>query len=156
MATASASTPAAMTMTARFRATLQCLRCSVLSVAMVATRSRLQSVPTGVRPTTALVALVSELKAGDPLRPVTVVMPSALSAVSVRRSLGREGFVATEFVTLPSLVPRLAARQLARHRREPVRDLEARMLVRAVLADGRSRLSELGRHPSTLAALVDT
>ena len=54
-----------------------------------------------------------QIKAGDPLHPVTVVMPSALASVTVRRSLASDGLVATELVSLPALVPRLASRVLA-------------------------------------------
>jgi RecB family exonuclease len=96
------------------------------------------------------------MKDGDPLRRVTVVMPSALAAVTVRRALARNGMVATELVTLPALAPRLAARRLATTAQRPLGSLEARLLVRAVLTESTGRLSDLAHHPATLAALVDT
>jgi len=123
---------------------------------MVETGARLQITPYGAPALRALEAMVAVRKAGDPLRPVTVVMPSSLAALTVRRSLARDGLVATEFLTLPALAPRVAAQRLAAGAARPLSALEARLTVRAVLADTPSRLSELRHHPETLAALVDT
>ena len=124
---------------------------------MVAGRpSRLQIVPFGAQATTALADLIAAIKGDDPLQPVTVVMPSALAGLTVRRALATHGLVATEFVTLPSLVPRLAARVIADRGARPIGSLELRLVIRAVLAEAGGRLSELGHHPATLAALADT
>ncbi|MEY2434240.1 MAG: ATP-dependent helicase/nuclease subunit, partial [Acidimicrobiaceae bacterium] len=123
---------------------------------MVETVPRLQIAPFGAPATHALSELIGAVKAGDPLRPVTVVMPSALAAVTVRRALSRHGLVATELVTLPALAPRLAARRMAANEQRPIGSLEARLRVRAALAGRSGRLSDLSHHPATLAALVDT
>lgn len=117
---------------------------------------RLQLVPFGAPATAALADLIAAIKGDDPLQPVTVVMPSALAAVTVRRALAAGGLAATELVTLPALVPRLAARVLAAHDANPIGSLEMRLVIRSVLAEAGGRLSELGHHPATLAALADT
>ena len=110
----------------------------------------------GAPATRALAALIAAIKGDDPLQPVTVVMPSALAAVTMRRALATDGLVATELVTLPALVPRLAARVVAQHEARPIGSLEMRLVIRSVLAEAGGRLSELGHHPATLAALADT
>ena len=117
---------------------------------------RLQLVPFGAPAIAALADLIDAIKGDDPLRPVTVVMPSALASVTVRRSLARDGVVATELVSLPALVPRLASRVLAARDQRPLGALETRLLIRSVLARADGRLSALGHHPATLAALDDT
>src|SRR5436190_372885 len=123
---------------------------------MVETGSRLLLAPHGDAARRELAALIGRLQHGDPLHPVTVVMPSALSAVTMRRALGRDGLVATEFVTLPALTPQLAAGALASTANERVTKIEQRMFVRAALSDGHTRMAALARHPATLAALVET
>src|SRR5688572_29525052 len=123
---------------------------------MVSTAPRLQITPYGEPARRALIGLITALKGGDPLRPVTVVMPSALAAVTVRRALARDGLVATELVTLPALAPRLAAQRLAIAAHRPLGSLESRLLVRSALADTSGRLAELAQHPATLAALAET
>jgi ATP-dependent helicase/nuclease subunit B len=125
-------------------------------IEMVEVGARLQIAPHGVAARRALAATIDAAKGGDPLRPVTVVMPSALAAVTVRRSLARDGLVATELVTLPSLAPRLAATRFAASEQRSLGSLEARLLVRSALAEGDGRLSGLAPHPATLAALADT
>lgn len=123
---------------------------------MVDAVPRLQITPYGEPARRALATLIDALKGGDPLRPVTVVMPSALAAVTVRRALARDGLVATELVTLPALAPRLAAQRLATGGHRALGSLEERLLVRSALADSGGQLSELAQHPATLAALVET
>ena len=112
--------------------------------------------PFGAPATAALADLIASIKGDDLLHPVTVVMPSSLAAVTMRRALAKNGLVATEFVTLPALVPRLAARVVAAHDARPIGSLEMRLVIRAVLAEAGGRLSELGHHPATLSALADT
>ncbi|MEY2459279.1 MAG: ATP-dependent helicase/nuclease subunit, partial [Acidimicrobiaceae bacterium] len=125
-------------------------------IAMVETGLRLQLVPHGTAARRALSESITAAKSGDPLRPVTVIMPSALASVTARRALARDGLVATELVTLPELAPRLAAQRLAAAGRRPIGSLETRLLARSVLADSDARLAELAHHPATLAALADT
>jgi ATP-dependent helicase/nuclease subunit B len=123
---------------------------------MVEMGPALQVAPHGAPAQRVLAALIGRAKNGDPLQPVTVVMPSALAAVTVRRALARDGLVATELVTLHALAQRLAAPRLATSDLRPIGALEDVMLVRAALAGGRGRLSELAQHPATIAALANT
>src|SRR5438552_126782 len=104
---------------------------------MVDSGPRLQVTPHGEPARRALAALIDAVKGGDPLSPVTVVMPSALAAVTVRRALARDGLVATEFVTLPALAPRLAAPRLAAGDRHALGSLEARLLARSALVESK-------------------
>src|SRR5213075_910728 len=117
---------------------------------------RLQISPFGEPATRALADLIRAAKQGDALQPVTVVMPSALAALTVRRAFARDGMVATELITLPALAERLGAARLAHDSRPALGPIEERAFVRAALADGHSRLAVLARHPATLAALADT
>jgi hypothetical protein len=51
--------------------------------------ARLVPTPFGRPALEALAGVVAEAQGGDPLAPVTVVVPSAPASVSVRRALGR-------------------------------------------------------------------
>src|SRR5690242_2390914 len=101
---------------------------------------RLQLSPFGEPATRALADAILAAKQDDALRPVTVVMPSALAALTVRRALARDGMAATELVTLPALAERLGAARLARDARPALASIEECAFVRAALADGHSRL----------------
>ncbi|HEV3225522.1 MAG TPA: PD-(D/E)XK nuclease family protein [Acidimicrobiales bacterium] len=117
---------------------------------------RLRAMPHGPAATRALAEVIAKAKRGDPMRPVSVVMPSGLAAVTVRRRLAVDALVATELLTLPALVSRLAARSLAAARAVPIGALEQRARVRAVLGRHGGRLAQLGHQAATLAPLVDT
>ncbi|MCH8228198.1 MAG: radical SAM protein [Proteobacteria bacterium] len=58
--------------------------------------------------------LVHEHKAGDPLAPVTVVVPTTYAALSLRQDAGRSGMANVRFVILPRLADDLAAAGLGR------------------------------------------
>jgi ATP-dependent helicase/nuclease subunit B len=79
---------------------------------------------------------VQTAKGGDPLAPVTVIVPSNYAAVSTRRSLaGRPGGMANvTFLTLFRLAERLGAASLAAVGRRPVSTPVLAEAVRAVLA----------------------
>ncbi|MEY2589027.1 MAG: hypothetical protein QOJ67_1011, partial [Acidimicrobiaceae bacterium] len=68
--------------------------------------------PYGEGTTRALAAVLSQAKDGDPLRPVTVVVPSALAGITLRRRLATEGIaggaglVAVGFIAFPELAQR--------------------------------------------------
>ncbi|HVA03628.1 MAG TPA: PD-(D/E)XK nuclease family protein [Acidimicrobiales bacterium] len=111
---------------------------------------------------TALWAAVDRAKGADPLAPVTVVAPSAYSALFARRALGswvgldgRRGIVNVSCTTVDKLirqlgVPVLAARQ-QRVAPGPV-DLEA---IRIRALSTRGWLAVLVGHPRGLVALRD-
>src|SRR3954468_21202614 len=79
MATSSTTTPAPMTTTARFRGTRSVSHLLSRVDVMVADPPRLHLTAPGVAATRALATAIEAAKSGDPLRPVTVVMPSALA-----------------------------------------------------------------------------
>jgi ATP-dependent helicase/nuclease subunit B len=119
----------------------------------------------------ALDRAVLTAKAGDPLAPVTVAMPSTHAAVTVRRRLATgpapgverpPGLVHVTFTSLPQVVDLLAAPALAEAGRPPLGRLERAALVRAVLADDPGLLGPLASsaaversYEQTLAELAD-
>jgi ATP-dependent helicase/nuclease subunit B len=94
---------------------------------------------------------VTDLKAGDPLAPVTVLVPSNYAAISTRRALAaRQGGVANvDFVTLHRL-----AERLAKDARRPVSAPVLAQAVRTVLADEPGVFGPVAQHPATELALV--
>jgi hypothetical protein len=94
---------------------------------------------------------IAELKAGDPLAPVTVLVPSNYAAISTRRALAaRPGGIANvDFVTLHRLAERLAT--------DPRRPISAPVLaqaVRTVLDGDPGVFGPVAQHPATELALV--
>ncbi|HEX2383725.1 MAG TPA: PD-(D/E)XK nuclease family protein [Acidimicrobiales bacterium] len=114
-------------------------------------------VPYGAPAVEALIAAVGAAKSTDPLAPVTVIVPSALAAITVRRRLaGRTGIIAVDTVVLPGLATRLAGTRLATDGRQPITGLQSAALARAVLAHERARLTSAADHPATVDALLRT
>ena len=99
---------------------------------------------------------VQTAKGGDPLAPVTVIVPSNYAAVSTRRALaGRPGGVANvTFLTLFRLAERLGAASLAAAGRRPVSTPVLAQAVRAVLAADPGVFAPVADHPATELALV--
>ncbi len=95
----------------------------------------------------ALVDVVTAAKAGDPLRPVTVITPTPAAAVSLRRGLARRagGVAVVGFQSLDALAEQLAAPRLGGAGIAPGTDRE--LVVAAVR-------SELGRAPGRFAAIA--
>ncbi len=104
----------------------------------------------------ALAAAVGSAKRGDPLRPVTVLVPTNAAGVMCRRRLGRDvGIAAVDFVTLYRLAERLAGPALRAEQRLPVSTAVVDLAVRAVLSNHRTAFDEVAHHPSTVVALRD-
>jgi len=109
---------------------------------------------------TALCAAVHSAKGADPLAPVTVVAPSAYSALFARRTLGyslgsdgRRGVVNVSCTTVDKLIRQLAVPALAARGQRlvpPPLDLEA---IRTRALASRGWLADLVRHPRGLVAL---
>ena len=99
---------------------------------------------------------VVEAKAGDPLSPVTVVVPSNAAAVAARRALAaRSGGVANvTFISLHRLAERIAGPVLAAAHRRPVSAPVLAAAVRAVLTDDPGVFIDVADHPATEGALV--
>ena len=98
----------------------------------------LEVVPTryGAAAVDALAAAVARAKDGEPLRPVTVVVPSNYAGVAARRALARRGgVVGVSFVTLYRLAELLGGVELARRGRVPISSPVVATAVRAVLSE---------------------
>ncbi len=106
----------------------------------------------------AVVMLAEQLhaaKAGDPLAPATVVVPSNYAAVATRRELARRGGVAgTSFLTLHRLAERLGGSALAAAGRRPVSAPVVLQAIRAVLAEDPGILAPVANHPATELAVA--
>jgi ATP-dependent helicase/nuclease subunit B len=121
-------------------------------------------VPYGPDASRALHAAVAAAKAGDPLAPVTVVVPTNYVGVAARRLLGGGtlgrvteggvGIAGVTFLTVYRLAELLGAPRLAASQRRPVSTPVLAAAVRAVLADAPGRFRPVAEHPATEAALV--
>jgi hypothetical protein len=124
----------------------------------------LTPVPYGPPASRALHAAVVAAKGGDPLAPVTVVVPTNYVGVAARRLLGSgalgrvtdggDGVAGVTFLTVYRLAELLGAPRLAAAHRRPVSSPVLAAAVRAVLADAPGRFRPVAAHPATEAALV--
>src|SRR6188472_1506304 len=114
----------------------------------------------------ALRAVVAEAKGGEPLAPVTVVVPSNHVGVATRRllssgSLGPVagtgvGLAAVTFLTPYRLAELLAAAGLAGQGKRPVSTPVLAAAMRAELAADPGLFGPVAEHPATESALVAT
>jgi ATP-dependent helicase/nuclease subunit B len=113
----------------------------------------------------ALAAAIGKAKGGDPLAPVTVVVPSNHVGVGARRllasgalgdvsSAGR-GIAAVTFLTPYRLAELLGARRLAASGKRPVSTPVIAAALRAALAADPGVFHLVARHPATELALVE-
>lgn len=122
-------------------------------------------VPYGREAADALRGAVADAKAGEPLAPVTVVVPSNHVGVAARRLLASGalgpvtprgvGLAAVTFVTVYRLAELVGAPALAGAGRRPVSTPVIAAAVRAALADDPGPFAPVAAHPATEAALVD-
>ena len=125
----------------------------------------LVTVPYGEAATRALFDAVVAAKRGDPLAPVTVVVPTNYVGVAARRllaggTLGRvadagDGIAGVTFLTAYRLAELIGAPRLAGAHRRPVSTPVLAAAVRAVLADAPGMFAPVADHPATEASLVD-
>ena len=112
-----------------------------------------------MRPGDALAALgeaVRAAKAGSPLTPVTVIVPTNATGVMARRSLGRNGGVAAvDMVTPYRLAELVAGPTLHDQGRNPVSTPIVDLTIRHVLADDPRSFADVAGHPSTITAFRD-
>jgi hypothetical protein len=110
----------------------------------------------------ALRAAVTAHKGGDPLRPVTVVVPANSVGVAARRLLAttvdgdRRGIVGVTFLTVYRLAELLGAPALAASGRRPVSTPVLGAATRAVLAREPGLFRHVAHHPATEESLVRT
>ena len=100
--------------------------------------------------------LVDELKAGDPLDPVTVVVPTTYAALSLRQDAGRSGMANVRFVILARLSELLGAPALSAQQRRPMTHLLEASGVRTVAAVADGPLANSRDHPQTRRSLTNT
>lgn len=101
---------------------------------------------------------VSDATDGDPLAPVTVVAPSTVSAVFLRRAMGAEGGGDLDrgranVTTVDGLLRTLASPELAARDLRPVPAVVDLELIRATARESEEPLARLARHPRTVVAL---
>ena len=98
-----------------------------------------------------LIGRIRELQVGDPLRPVTVVVPGHHLGLHLRRRLAAEGYASVRFLVLAQLAEALGAARLAAERRGPLTAVTRAALVRRTLRTAGEVLSG----SSDQAGLVD-
>lgn len=114
--------------------------------------------------TAALRQAVAAAKGGDPLAPVTVVVPSNGVGVAARRRLARDGLggsggkgrglAAVSFLTVYRLAELLAAPVLAGQGRRPVSTPVIAAALRRALAEDPGVFATVADHPATETALL--
>ena len=116
-------------------------------------------VPFGAPACEALTEVVAEIKAADPLAPVTVVTPTPAAAVRLRRELARRlgGIAVVGFHALDSLAEMIAAPRLGAG--TVVGGVDREVVVAAIRAElGRApgRFAGIEHHRSTWETLAQT
>lgn len=104
----------------------------------------------------ALRVVVGALKAGDPLRPIAVVVPTNIVGVTARRTLGRAaaGIVGVSLLTVHRLAELLGAPALAAAGRRPASMPVLAAAARRALAEASGMFAPVAAHPATAAALI--
>jgi RecB family exonuclease len=104
----------------------------------------------------ALAVAVRAAKGGDPLAPVTVIVPTNTAGVMARRALGRRGGAAAlDVLTLYRLAELLGSPSLLDEDRKPVSTPVVDLAVKQVLRTFPGRFRRVADHPSTVVALRD-
>ena len=112
--------------------------------------------PLGTRARERLLSLLDSLKCGDPLAPVSVVVPSTYAGLDLRHDLGRHGTANVHFIVLARLAELLGAPSLAAQGRRPLTPLVEAAAVRAVASEARGPLEPVRQHPALNRTLRST
>ncbi len=104
----------------------------------------------------ALAEAVAQAKGGDPLAPVTVVVPSHYVGLAARRALGRraQGMAAVSFHTAYSLAEHLGGGAMAAEGRRGVTSAVIAAAVRTALRKDPGHFRGVETHPATERALT--
>ena len=99
---------------------------------------------------------IAELKDGDPLRMVTVVVPTNIAGIGARRALGvRQGsLISVDFLKILDVAERLTRRRLIADGGRPMSGPVLAAAVRQVLDAEPGIFQAVSRHPATEQALV--
>lgn len=115
-----------------------------------AERAPTVTVPPGRPAREALWELIRDAKAGDPLTPVTVAVPSPYAGLSLRRELGREsGLVNVRFLPLARIAELMGAPRLAGEGRVPLTGARRAEAVHAALASAPGPFAAVAGQRST-------
>ncbi len=127
---------------------------------------RLEWLPYGRPAAEALRETIRAAKAGEPLAPVTVVVPSNHVGVAARRLLASgelgsvsdrgTGLAAVSFLTVYRLAELLGSPTMAGHGRRPVSTPVLAAALRAALAGDPGVFAPVATHPATEMALVSS
>lgn len=114
--------------------------------------------PAGTAARTMLGERIAAAKAGDPLAPVTVAVPSPYAGLSLRRRLGSQpgGLVNVAFLPLARIAELLGAPALAASGRRPLSGAVRREALRVLLRDGDGLFGPIAGHPTTIRSLDRT
>jgi RecB family exonuclease len=118
----------------------------------VVSTTRIESTPYGEAALQRLHAVVTDLKADDPMKPVTLLLPNNLAGVIARRHLARTTIAGLYLATLERLAEQLAASILS-PRRPATRPIVA-ATWRTALSKAPGIFQEVADHPSTIQALA--
>jgi RecB family exonuclease len=122
-------------------------------------------VPAGRPAVRALAGAIGAAKQGDPLAKVTVVVPTAYSALCLRRLLGagtvaspgeRVGIVNVDFLTAGALAAQLGSPRLLHDGRRMLTAAVRTEAIRATLGAGPGLFAAVADHPATEALLDRT
>ena len=118
---------------------------------------QVRSTPYGASALAQLNATVTEFKAGDPLAPLTIIVPNNVAGITARRHLavaGGEGtgIAGIEVTTLPRLAERLVTHVMT-PRRPATPTVLAASWRRALSADP-GNFHEVAEHPATITGLT--
>ncbi len=100
---------------------------------------------------------IDALKGGNPLAPVTAVVPTNIAGLAARRALGARGhgIAAVSFLNLSDLAKHLAGQQMAEGpQRKRLSDLVVGAAMRAALADEPGVFCASAHHTATEQALI--
>jgi len=106
-----------------------------------------------------LASLIAEAKNDNLLAPVTIVVPSMYTGLSVRRSLGKQGgLVNVRFMVIPRLAEYLGAPALTRQGKSPLTPTMKLVAVRHFASEmaNKEPLSSISNHPPLHDYLVNT
>ncbi|GAA3594558.1 PD-(D/E)XK nuclease family protein [Kribbella ginsengisoli] len=114
--------------------------------------TRIETTAYGAAALAKLGEVVTALKADDPMKPVTLLLPNNLAGVTARRFLARTTIGALYLATLPRLAEQLSAGALA-PRRPATRPIVA-ATWRTALSKAPGVFEAVADHPSTIQALA--
>ncbi|WP_238176697.1 PD-(D/E)XK nuclease family protein [Kribbella albertanoniae] len=114
--------------------------------------TRIESTAYGAAALDRLHAVVTRLKADDPMAPVTLLLPNNLAGVVARRYLATTGIAGLFLATLERLAEQLAASVLS-PRRPATRPIVA-ATWRTALSKAPGIFQDVADHPSTIQALA--